>query len=92
MAARSFFSDSEIFKKGTKEKIEMLASKGIKWEDYPEHFKHGTALFKCEEHYKFNEQSVLSNPKHNFHKGECDSFVRKAYKNVPLTEIKEIWT
>lgn len=42
MAAHSEFSNKELHKKNSKEKIEMLASKGLMWDNYPEFFKSGT--------------------------------------------------
>lgn len=42
MAAHAVFSNKVLHKKNSKEKIEMLAEKGLAWEDYPEFFKTGT--------------------------------------------------
>lgn len=42
MAAHAVFSNKELHKKSSKEKIEMLATKGLVWDDYPEFFKTGT--------------------------------------------------
>lgn len=42
MLAQAHFSAKELHKKSSRDKIEMLKEKGIRWEAQPEHFKSGT--------------------------------------------------
>jgi tRNA(His) 5'-end guanylyltransferase len=42
MAAHEYFSQAELHKKNSSEKLEMLESKSIQWADYPIFFKRGT--------------------------------------------------
>lgn len=51
MAASEFFSHKQLNGKDSNEKKQMLLSKGVVWEDYPEHFKNG-GFVKREEYLK----------------------------------------
>lgn len=44
MAARTMFSDKELFKKNGSEKQEMMFQKGVNWDKYPSFFKRGTFI------------------------------------------------
>lgn len=46
MAVSAYYSEKECFKKGFKEKHDMLHAIGINWDSYPTHFKRGTYLAK----------------------------------------------
>lgn len=46
MAARAYFSHEELHAKGSAELHEMLHSKGVNWNDYPQFFKRGTYVRK----------------------------------------------
>lgn len=92
MATREYFSHRELHKKNSKDKMDMLLSKNVNWNDYPEFFKRGIFLKKITEEVTPTEIELKRLPEK--HKARTDKNFRfKRHKikrmNIPfLTQIK----
>lgn len=62
MAAQSVFSHSELQKKSKREMVEMLAARGIVFEDYPVFYKRGTYLRRTVAFMTLSEEDRMSIP------------------------------
>lgn len=58
MAARTYYSNKELFKKNSSEKQELLHQKGINWNDYPSFFKRGTYIQRRKTIRKFTIEEL----------------------------------
>lgn len=82
MAAHNTFSNKELFKKNTSEKIQLLSSKGIDFYNYPDFFKFGTFSRKKYTLVPIEEQ--LSNYSSNKNKTH---FERGSIENYSLPKL-----
>lgn len=80
MAARSVYSDKEIYKKNTAVKRTMLNEKGIEWDDYPSFFKRGVYIQKRTERSPFSTEDIEKLPKGH-----------AARKNPDLIVERSVW-
>lgn len=89
--ARCSFSDKELFKKTTGEKLEMLKGKGIDFETkYDNMFKYGTCLVKKKLRITFTEEELLSLPeKHNARVLGKGEYWRNVISEVVMDELRE---
>lgn len=62
MAVSSYYSPKECFKKGLKDKHDMLHEKGVNWNDYPVHFKRGTYFKRIKYEALLSEETLLKIP------------------------------
>lgn len=83
MAAHSIYSNKELFKKSSKEKIQMLKDSGINWDDYPDFFKSGTYAMKKNKEVPMPEE--LRGKKGNIGK---DYFLRSYIDNFSLERLR----
>ena len=66
MAARSVYSNKELFNKNKNDKIKMVLDKGIDWNKYSNCFIYGTLARKEIIKYKLSPEDIESlPPKHN---------------------------
>lgn len=85
MAALSVFSHKEIDGKNSAEKIDMLFSKGIKWEAYPAFFKRGTYIQRIEVATEFTPEEIERLPlKHNARKDRTLKVMRHVYQQIAM--------
>lgn len=80
MAARTIYSDKELFGVDTEKQKKMLSRKGIDWDLYPDSFKYGT-FFKREEIVRRFSEEELENlpPKHE---AKADPFLEYRRKDI----------
>lgn len=91
MAARSVYSDKELFKKNSADKHEMLYKKGINWNDYPAYFKRGTYIQKRTMEKVFLPSEIEKLPvNHAARKNPDLIFKRAEYREVELPPITTI--
>jgi tRNA(His) 5'-end guanylyltransferase len=83
MAAYAHFSHKAVLKKNSKEKIEMLAEVGMKWDDYPDFFKSGT--FAMRRHQRVELPKELKGLRGN---EEKDSYLRSEIVHFSLPRLK----
>lgn len=83
MAAHSKYSDKALFKKNSKEKIQMLKEAGIDWDSFPEFFKSGTYAMKKHKEVPMPEE--LKDKKGNIGK---DFFLRSYIDNFCLERLR----
>ena len=77
MAARSVYSNKELFNKNKNDKIKMLLDKGIDWNKYNSCFKYGTFARKELIQSKFTKEEIeLLPPMHNARKNPDMIFSR----------------
>lgn len=84
MAASAYYSHKQLHGKSSREKIEMLAEKGISWDNYPEFFKSGTYARKSLEMMPMPEE--LKKMPGNEGK---DFFLRSEIENVYLPRLRK---
>ena len=99
MAAHSRFSNKELYKKSSIERVEMLRGVGVIWEDYPDFFKSGTFCSKekmlvavPEEMKKFNDAEFVERSfVNNFHLKEInrDNFIRMLVEKIDCVDNLE---
>ena len=85
MAARSQFSDSQLFKKSTDELIKMLANIGIYWQDYPARFRYGGYFYRSKREMPVPPQVYNNNPEYK----EGDTYWRTIIDVVPEVDRNE---
>ncbi len=77
MAASDYFSHKELQGKNSREKQDMLMSKGINWNVYPNHFKRGTFVQKQQVLKQYTSSELAELPaKHNAHKDPHGLYMR----------------
>ena len=91
MAAQNYFSHNLLEGKNGSDKQELLFSKGVNWNDYPEFFKRGTYVQRKVRTGKmtFEELEKLP-PKHNARRNPDLQIVRKYVEELnlpPLTKV-----
>lgn len=90
MAAREYFSDKEIFKVPTQEKKEMLLTKGVDWNDYPDFFKKGTYVKRQEKTGRFSEEELKDlPPKHFARQNPNVEFSRNVVEIINVDAFKD---
>jgi tRNA(His) 5'-end guanylyltransferase len=92
MAAYANFSHNSLQEKSSKTKIEMLAEKGIIWNDYPEFFKSGTYAKRTLVHVPMTEemkQFTNNQGKDSFVRTDIENFYheRLSRASTPIDEI-----
>ena len=89
MAAHHYFSHKFLQGKNTSTKRELLLSeKGIRWEDYPTHFKRGTYAQRSKQLTKFSESEIEKLPKKHEARFNPDLMVERSI--VDVVEIPSI--
>ena len=92
MAARCYYSDADLFKKNSSDKLEMLLYKGVDWNDFPTYFKRGTYILRKKVSSKFSDADLNNLPlKHNARKFpdlEIERWERNIVDLPPLSQIK----
>lgn len=63
MAAHEYFSQAELYKKNSSEKLKMLEDKGIIWWVYPIFFKRGTYVQRKQFELEFDQATLDKIPK-----------------------------
>jgi tRNA(His) 5'-end guanylyltransferase len=90
--ARCFFSDKDLFKKNSQNKIEMMKEIGVIWENYPEFFKRGVYFQRKYDLKKFDAEEIENLPlNHEARKNLNFEFERsfiKKIENIPY--LKDI--
>jgi tRNA(His) 5'-end guanylyltransferase len=69
MVAQSLYSDKDLFRKNSSQKIEMIKQKGIDYESLPHHYRYGRCVVK-ESIFDFNKN--------------CNRSVWKVDNNIPI--------
>ena len=92
MAAHHYFSHKFLQGKNTSTKRELLLSeKGIRWEDYPTHFKRGTYVQRVKKLTKFSADEIERLPKKHEARSNPDLMIERSVVEVvelpPLTKI-----
>lgn len=64
-AARLFFSPTELYKKNSNERQEMLFQKGINWDTYPDQFKRGIFVQRYKSMRSFTAEELERLPEHH---------------------------
>lgn len=85
MAASAYYSHKVLHGKSSREKIEMLEEKGIKWNDYPDFFKSGT--YSMKKHVLVPMDENLKEFVNNQGK---DNYLRTEISNFSLPRLKKI--
>lgn len=86
-AASAYFSHNELHRKSSREKQEMLHSRGVNWNDYPDEFKRGVYVLRKQELRGFTDEEKRRLPEGADKDGE---FVRRFYEAVTLPRIASI--
>lgn len=92
MAAHHYFSHKFLQGKNTSTKRDLLLSeKGIRWEDYPTHFKRGTYVQRVKKFTKFSADEIERLPKKHAARSNPDLMIERNVVEVvelpPLTKI-----
>ena len=92
MAAHHYFSHKLLQGKNTSTKRDLLLSeKGIRWEDYPTHFKRGTFVQRVKKLTKFSADEIERLPKKHAARSNPDLMIERNVVEVvglpPLTKI-----
>lgn len=77
MAAQSYFSDKELHGKGGSDKQEMLFTKGVNWNDYPNFFKRGQYVQRRKVVRKFTSSELDSLPPKHAARANPDLMVER---------------
>ena len=85
MGASAYYSHKQLHGKSSREKIEMMAEKGIIWNDFPEFFKSGTYAMK--KHVRVDMTEEMKGLPGNEGK---ESFLRTETANFTLPRLKKI--
>lgn len=88
--ARLYYSETQLFKKTTREQLIKLKDKGIDFEaSYDAMFKYGTCLIKKKQQITFTEEDLSSLPsKHNARIQGIGTFWRNIIVNVDMNELR----
>lgn len=89
MAASAHFSDRQLHGKHSSEKREMLAEKGIQWNDYPVYFKRGTYLQRQTSERTLSEEERLRIPEAHRPSPE-QTFLRSAVNTLSMPPIRQV--
>lgn len=85
MAASSYYTDKELFKKNSSEKQEMLFQKGINFNDYPYFFRHGTYVQKRKVSKIYTAEEATKLPVlHNARRNSCLEVGRNTYLPIDM--------
>lgn len=88
--AKCSFSERELFKKTTHEKLDMLKSKNINIDEYENMYKYGTCLIKKKSKVTFTEEELLTLPeKHNARLLGKGDYWRNIIFKVEIDELKD---
>jgi tRNA(His) 5'-end guanylyltransferase len=87
MAATCYFSHNSLLGVGSKKRKQMLADKGIIWEEYPGYFKEGTLLLKQEIKSELSEEEKERIPEP--FREVADTLTRKVYRSISFKELIE---
>lgn len=91
MAASEYFSHKQLQGKNSSEKIQMMADKGIRWEEYPEFFKRGTFVQKKTVREKLSREELENLPeKHHARKNPDMEFERNKIEFMWLPPLKTV--
>lgn len=89
MAARSVYSDRELFEKCTSAKHDMLHAKGINWNDYPAFFKRGAYLQRRTQRKALTDEERMRIPEK--HRPDCGAmFERTEVVEVDMPPIRRV--
>lgn len=91
MAARSYYSDAELFKKNGSQKQEMLFQKGVNWNDYPDFFKRGSYVQRRVVSGKLTKQELADlPPKHKARTDPDFAFERSVIDVVKMPPFGKV--
>lgn len=91
MAASTYYSAKELFKKDSSEKQELLFSKGINWNNYPIHFKRGTYIQGKKIVRRFSADEMKNLPeKHEARKNPNLEIERTEIREMDLPPLNKI--
>jgi tRNA(His) guanylyltransferase len=91
MAAQSVFSHNELHGQGSSDMQEMLHSKGINWNDYPDFFKRGTYVRRVVTSKPFTAEEIeLLPPKHNARKNPELIIERSVVSVLSMPPIRKV--
>lgn len=85
MAASSYFSDKELHKKTSSEKIAMLENVNVPWKDFPEFFKSGTYSMR-----KYEKREIENSDKFFKNNENTDFCLRSFTYNFHLPVLTDI--
>lgn len=78
MAADSYYSPREMYKKNTSELQEMLFRKGVNWNDYPRFFKRGTYVRRRTVERPFTAEELEALPPKHEYRTKPDLIVKRS--------------
>lgn len=84
MAARCFYSHSDLNNKSGTEKVAMLAEKGVNFDDYPEFFRHGTFVQRKKTTRKYTVDEIKRLPLKHKARTNSDLLVER----MDVVEVK----
>ena len=91
MSAQHYYSHKELLNKNSKQKQEMLFTKGINWNDYPDSFKRGTYIQRKKTAKKFSAEDIEKLPKNHQARINPDLVIERSEVNIinlpPLISI-----
>lgn len=91
MAARSYYSDKELFGKHGGQMQEMLFQKGVNWNDYPAFFKRGTYIQRRVLTTPFTSEELSKLPPlHHAHKNPDLLIERSEYRTLNMPPISKV--
>lgn len=91
MAARSYFSHSQLHHKNGKEMQEMLFQKGVNWNDYPSFFKRGTFVRRKTISTRPTVEELEALPeKHNLRKNPSMLITRRVIEPVDMPKFSSV--
>ena len=92
MAAREYYSHSELFEKTGDVMQEMLFQKGVNWNDYPSFFKRGTYVLRRKAVRAFTAAEIEKLPeKHAARANPELTIKRTVIESVELPPLNKVW-
>lgn len=92
MAAQRHFSTSQLHKKTSTDKLALLTSKGVDWNEYPQHFRRGTYVLRRTETGPFLPEELNElPPKHQAHSNPDLQVTRSRVTEEYLPPLVSIW-
>ncbi len=90
-AARTLYSHKQLDKKNSSEKQELLFSKGINWDKYPDYFKRGTYIRQIETKRSFTTEELDKLPeKHEARRNPNLEILRTDIEILNLPPIRQV--
>lgn len=91
MAAQSVFSHNQLHGKDSREKLSMLSTAGIEWDDYPVAFKRGTYFRRVKVSRPFSAEEIERLPeKHEARSNPALTIERQEIRELQMDKIANV--